>query len=575
MRTRRVLCSAAVVLLAGMGLGVGATPVAAATVGVTVAGGNGYGSAANQLAYPYGVALDSSRNVYVADLNNARVQRWAPGATAGVTGAGGHGEGSAADQLDVPVRLAVDDADNLYIADALNARVQRWAPQATFGVTVAGGNGVGSAADQLNAPGGLALDSNGNLYILDAGNARVQLWAPQATSGVTVAGGNGVGSAADQFDSPGGLALDTSENVYVADYGNSRVQRWAPGATSGVTVAGGNGFGSATDQLAYATDVAVDSGGSVYVTDRGFNDRVQLWAPGAAFGVTVAGGNSPGSAADQLGEPNSVAVDDDGNLYVADTANDRVQLWVPDAPIVVPGVGSVLEGNSGTVTVEVPVSLSRSWIKPVTAQWTTLFVPGAPAGQADPSADYTLALGTVMFAPGETTKTVSVSINGDTQVEPDEYIIVSFHDPTNAKLGGVWGLGYGVITDDEQLTVVPGGARVSQPPADILPPTHLQLPVTLSAPSTQTVTAQWNTLYVPGGPPNQAVPTGFDHPDYTPASGTVTFAPGQTEATVTIDILVGGFIEPDEYFVVSFHDPTNAKIGGYWGLGFGIINAGD
>ena len=89
--------------------------------------------------------------------------------------------------------------------------------------------------------------------------------------------------------------------------------------------------------------------------------------------------------------------------------------------------------------------------------------------------------------------------------------------------------------------------------------------------SAQTVTAEWNTLYVPGGRPNQADPGS----DYTPASGTVTFAPGQTEATVTIEILHGGFIEPDEYFLVSFHDATNAKIGGYWGLGFGIINAGD
>ena len=109
----------------------------------------------------------------------------------------------------------------------------------------------------------------------------------------------------------------------------------------------------------------------------------------------------------------------------------------------------MVEGNSGTTDLNVSVTLSNPSVQTVTAQWTTLFATGAPAGQADPATDYTPASGTVTFAPGETAKTVTISVNGDTLVEPDEYIVVSFTNPTNAKMGGYWGLGFGVITNDD------------------------------------------------------------------------------------------------------------------------------
>jgi hypothetical protein len=192
-----------------------------------VAGGNGFGSGANQLATPSGVALDGSGNVYVADTLNDRVQRWAPGATSGTTVAGGNGFGSGANQLDTPRGVALDGSGNVYVTDTFNHRVQRWAPGATSGTTVAGGNGDGSGANQLNNPFGVALDGSGNVYVGDASNHRVQRWAPGATSGTTVAGGNGAGSGANQLDVPFGVTLDGSGNVYVADTSNHRVQRWS------------------------------------------------------------------------------------------------------------------------------------------------------------------------------------------------------------------------------------------------------------------------------------------------------------------------------------------------------------
>ena len=399
----------------------------------------------------------------------------------------------------------------------------------------------------------------------DQGNNRVQEWAPGATSGVTVAGGNGQGSAANQLYLPVGVAVDSSGNVYVADTWNHRVQEWAPGATSGVTVAGGNGYGSAANQLDYPTGVALDSAGDVYVVDR-VNARVQEWAPGATSGVTVAGG-SGGSAANQFLNPYGVALDSFGNIYVADESNDRIQRWgnLGSTPTVLPGVGSVLEGNSGTTDLQVPVTLSNPSTKTATVQWTTLYVSGAPAGQADPATDYTPASGTVTFAPGETSKTVTIQVNGDTLVEPDEYIVVSFHDPTNATVGGFWGLGFGVITNDDHATVLPGIGTVAAPTA--APPTWLsRSPSPTPRPCPSLCTGPRFTC--PAHPTPATAPR--PRTDYTPSSGTVTFAPGDTTAEDHIPV-TADTLTPGEYVVVSFHDPTNATMGGYWGLGFGII----
>jgi DNA-binding beta-propeller fold protein YncE len=71
------------------------------------------------------VALDSSGNLYIADNGNNRVQRWAPGATGGVTVAGGNGQGIAANQLSLPHGVALDEDGNVYVTDCLNSRVQR------------------------------------------------------------------------------------------------------------------------------------------------------------------------------------------------------------------------------------------------------------------------------------------------------------------------------------------------------------------------------------------------------------------------------------------------------------------
>ena len=111
-------------------------------------------------------------------------------------------------------------------------------------------------------------------------------------------------------------------------------------------------------------------------------------------------------------------------------------------PVITPGVGSVTEGST-TVQMAVPVTLSAPSGRTVTVAWQTL------AASASPPGDFTSASGTVTFAPGETLKTVPVTVHGDLVPEPDEGFLISFTNPANATVGGFYGLGFGLITDDD------------------------------------------------------------------------------------------------------------------------------
>ena len=92
---------------------------------------------------------------------------------------------------------------------------------------------------------------------------------------------------------------------------------------------------------------------------------------------------------------------------------------LPVVPVIVPGTASVTEGNSGTRVLNVPVSLSKATSVPVSVAWTTV------ASSATTPSDYTAASGTLTFAPGQTTKTVPVTVKGDVMVEPDEAFLVA------------------------------------------------------------------------------------------------------------------------------------------------------
>ena len=207
----------------------------------------GSGSELNQLNSPVDVFIDSNDNIYVADSQNYRVIKFASGASKGVVVAGGNGQGSALNQIS-PGGVQVDSSGAVYVSDSQNYRVMKWTPDATEGIVVAGGNGSGSNLNQIQATS-IFLDSSENLYVVDEMNGRVMKWEPGATEGTVVAGGNGNGSDLNQLDNPGDVFIDSNDNIYVSDMLNNRIVKWIPDATEGVVLAGGNGKGSELNQF--------------------------------------------------------------------------------------------------------------------------------------------------------------------------------------------------------------------------------------------------------------------------------------------------------------------------------------
>lgn len=154
-----------------------------ATSGITVAGGNGFGMALNQLATPSlngNLYVDASENVYVTEYSAHRVTKWLPNATTGIVVAGGNGQGSAGNQLNYPTGLSVDNLGGIFVTEYGNHRVQYWPSGATVGTTVAGGNGTGPALNQTSQPTGFAK-FNDTLFVLEYGNHRVTRFTAGST----------------------------------------------------------------------------------------------------------------------------------------------------------------------------------------------------------------------------------------------------------------------------------------------------------------------------------------------------------------------------------------------------------
>jgi hypothetical protein len=243
---------------------------------------------------------------------------------------------------------------------------------------------------------------------------------------------------------------------------------------------------------------------------------------------------------------------------VAFRGANRVYIWsIADLPVVVPGVGSVTEGNSGSKTLSVPVTLSHEFGDPVTVKWETVDSLTQPTA----GVDYAPASGTVTFAPGQTTATASFTVYGDTIDENTlwnaEWGAVRFHSPTNATIGPDFdAIGFALIFDDDPPpTIVTSTASVRE---GNVGDTTLPVKVGLSTPSGQTVTVHWATRDS-AAQPKAGV-------DYAPGSGTITFAPGETSRTVPFVVHGDTVDEPGEGYDaewggIQLSAPTNAVFG--------------
>jgi trimeric autotransporter adhesin len=325
------------------------------------------------LSQPEGIAVDRSGNVYVADAASHQVRKIAPDgsiqtlAGTGVAGFSGDGGPASAALLNQPYGLAIDSAGNLYIADLGNSRVRKVAIDGSI-QTVAGGGtlpatstGQGGPAvgTQLMQPRDIALGADGSLYISDFGANQVYQIATNGilslVAGTGTAGFSGVGTSAllAQLNAPAGLAVDPTGAIYIADSGNGRVRKVYNGeiitvfstpAPTGVAldstgmlyVAAPSYFGTVVEPIPgvpAARDVAVDASGTIYLSSGAFVYKIP---PGGVVATIAGSGASPYFGGDggpataaELYSPSDMAVDSAGNWYIADTSNNRIRMVTP------------------------------------------------------------------------------------------------------------------------------------------------------------------------------------------------------------------------------------------------------
>ena len=298
------------------------------------------------------VSADISGNVYIADDGNHRIRKVNSAgivstfAGTGTAGSNGDGVVATSAQLSSPSGLSADINGNVYIADQVNHRVRKVNSAGilvTFaGTGTAGYNGDGGAATstQLNYPVGVSADINGNVYIADSSNNRIRMvnvagiistFAGTITEGYF---GDGGAATSAQLSWPHGVSADINGNVYIADWDNNRVRKVNVAGIittfAGTGTAGSNGDGGAATsaQLNNPYAVAVDVNGNVYIADQA-NQRIRKVNAGGILttfaGTGAAGYNGDGvTTMAQLNNPFGVSVDMNGNVYIADTYNNRI-----------------------------------------------------------------------------------------------------------------------------------------------------------------------------------------------------------------------------------------------------------
>ncbi|UTJ06117.1 Ig-like domain-containing protein [Arcobacter roscoffensis] len=207
----------------------------------------------------------------------------------------------------------------------------------TFAGSGSNGSSDGSAITaSFSFPYGVAVDSNGNVYVSDSSNHKIRKITSDGNVTTLAGSGNaafadGLGEAAS-FNYPNQLAVDSSGNVYVSDNFNHKIRKISPDGN--VTTLAGSGYGFFRDGVGANASfqnpdgIAVDSSGNVYVADYS-NNRIRKISPDGT--VTTLAGNGYATFADGLGtnasfkSPSGVAVDSSGNVYVADTLNHRIR----------------------------------------------------------------------------------------------------------------------------------------------------------------------------------------------------------------------------------------------------------
>jgi uncharacterized repeat protein (TIGR01451 family) len=437
-----------------------------------------------------------------------------------------------------------DDAPpSISIADATVTEGNAGTIAAVFTVTLSAASGRALSVGWATANGTALAPAD---YAAGSGTLTFNAGVTSQTISVTVNG-----DAVDETNETFTVALSNPSNVTIADgtgLGTITDDDGAPQlSVADIAITEGNA-GSSNAQLtvtllpasgqvvtvSWATQNGSATAGSDYTAASG-SLTFAVGSTQQTFTVPVLG--------DTLDEANETFLVNLTNAVNA-TINDAqavVTINDDDAP---PSLAiadaSLAEGNAGSAAMTFTLTLSAASAQTITVDYAT-------ADQTATAADYTGASGTVTFAPGITTRTISVSVTGDTLDEANETFAVNLTNGVNVTIAD--GQAAGTITDDDappalsiaDRTVTEGNAGI----------TVAQLDVTLSAPSGRIVTVQWAT-----GDGSAVAPA-----DYAAGSGALTFAPGVVSQSITVEVNGDTTSEVDETFAVSLTGPVNATLG--------------
>ncbi len=264
---------------------------------------------------PAGVSVDARDDVYVAAAGDNLVEKLSPAGkpVRWWDSAGGK-------RFSNPQAVAVDGSGDMYVADENNNRVTKLSPSGRLVPPWGTGD---SGPRSLHAPDALALDSKGNLWVLDAGTPSLHEFSP-------------AGKLIKQVQLPptswavqSGVALDAHGRIDIAPGVEGGVSTFsisalasaypnAPASSFGI-------YGGNRGQFRLPGAIALDRQGNIYVADTGNNRIAVVSASGAWLFSTGRRGQGAGN----FDAPSGIAVDSQGNVYVADTNNNRVQKLVP------------------------------------------------------------------------------------------------------------------------------------------------------------------------------------------------------------------------------------------------------
>jgi serine/threonine protein kinase, bacterial len=318
----------------------------------TFAGSGNEGSAegtgtAADFHYPWSIAIDHNDNLYVVDYGNNKIRKITPaGVVTTLAGSGtpgsANGTGAAA-SFNTLNGIAVDADGNVYVADDGSNSIRKITPPGVVS-TLAGSGSAGSTdatgiAASFDYPADVAVDGSGNVFVADQNNYKIRKITPSGI--VNTFAGNGTSVSLDGKGTAAGFSglsgiFFNAGNLYVTD--NNSIRKITPDVTV-TTIAGKSdsyGFqdGTGLSALFWGTNsITVDANGFMYVADAG-NEVIRQISPEGivtllAGAVQVGGADDGPALKARFGDPSSVAVDSHGNIFVADQTGHTIRKLTP------------------------------------------------------------------------------------------------------------------------------------------------------------------------------------------------------------------------------------------------------